>query len=195
MRRPIHEVQVEIVLQCRRIQHLIRGPRDLPWASALRLEHAGEQKVLVVPAGEEGPLGVPGDLRLEPEYVPAPRGSDRRRPGRRGGRARGGRRGHPVGGVGPEQRGAEERAVGRRGGRGRSRRGRGGLLGGGGRGGGGEVEEREVGSSAAGDEAVTVDGARAGGGGCRGGGRRRARRGDRGEAGGRRRGEVRCGRR
>jgi hypothetical protein len=52
VRGPIHEVEVEIVLQCGRVQHLVRRARDLPWSGALGGEEAREKEVLVVPAGE-----------------------------------------------------------------------------------------------------------------------------------------------
>lgn len=115
VRRPVHEVEVEVVLQCGRVQHLVGRPRDLPGAGALGGEEAGEEQVLVVPAGEERPLGVPRHLGLEPEYVAAGRGPDGG-----GGRGRRGGGGEAVGRVGPEEGRAEERAVGRGCGGGRS---------------------------------------------------------------------------
>lgn len=172
--------------------HLVGRPRDLPGPGAPRREDAGVERVLLIPAGEERPLGVPGHLRLESEYIPRRWGPHWGRRGGGGGGARGGRGPHPVRRVGPEQRSAEERAVGRRGG-GRSGRGGGAAWGGsvvrGGR--GGEVKERKIGSGAAGDEPVAVDcaGRRRGRRGRRGGVRRRGR-----GAGEGRGGEARIGR-
>lgn len=132
VRGPIHEVEVEVVLQCGRVQHLVGRPGDLPGAGALGGEEAGEEQVLVVPGGEERALGVARHLGLEAEYVAAGGGAD----GGGGGGGHGGG-GEAVGRVGPEERGAEERAVGRGGGRS-------GEGGGGGGGGGGGARSKSA---------------------------------------------------
>lgn len=152
MRRPIHKIQIEIILQRRRIQHLIRRSRNL--SRALDLAGEGTRKGML----DYGPTPNPWHLRLESKNIPARgrkgRGQRRRRAGRR--------RNPPVqrlraieivkenrpedGGVGagsillPQIRGRGRRGGGRRG---RGRR--------------GEVEESKVGSGAAGNESIAID--------------------------------------
>lgn len=134
LRRPVDKIEVEVVLQRRRVQDLVRGLGDLPGRLARRGGFSGAGGAVVVAGGGgggggEGRFGR-GVVGLEAEEV-----------GVGGGGSRGG-------GVRAEDLGAEEAGVG-------------GVVGGGGGGGAVAVEEGEVveaGGGAAGDEAVAVRG-------------------------------------
>ena len=116
MRRPIHQVEIEIILKRGGVQHLKRRPRDLTRRSARGGDVRAQRAVAADGREREGRVGESGGaLRLEPKEVTARRAMRvSTRVGGVGGESRGGLHGGKTrgggGGVAEKFR-AEERRV------------------------------------------------------------------------------------